>query len=162
MLALEHIYIYIVAVRSWSHVWFFVTPLAVNCQAPLSMGFSRQEYWSGLPFPYPWSLPNPGIEPVSSALAGSLPLIHQGSPVSLCCTLETSTALYISYTSIRNKYLPALPATNKWNSNHTHRVISIAPLIHSFSQVKKFRSAQNLHVGIHSSVTHNHQRLLFQ
>ena len=42
----------------------------------------------------------------------SLPLIHQGSPVSLCCTLESSTALYISYTSIRNKYLPALPATN--------------------------------------------------
>ena len=39
-------------------------------QAPLSMGFSRQEYWSGLPFPSPEYLPDPGIEPVSPALAG--------------------------------------------------------------------------------------------
>ena len=37
-------------------------------QAPLSMGFSRQEYWSGLPFPSPGDLPNPGVEPGSSAL----------------------------------------------------------------------------------------------
>ena len=39
-------------------------------QASLSMGFSRQEYWSGLPFPPPGNLPDPGIEPVSPALAG--------------------------------------------------------------------------------------------
>ena len=39
-------------------------------QAPRSMGFSRQEYWSGLPFPSPGDLPNPGIEPMSLALAG--------------------------------------------------------------------------------------------
>ena len=46
----------------------------VACQAPLSMGFSRQEYWSGLPFPSPGDLPNPGIEPGFSALqADSLP-----------------------------------------------------------------------------------------
>ena len=44
------------------------------CQAPLSLGFSRQEYWSGLPFPSPGGLPNPGIEPSSPALqADSLP-----------------------------------------------------------------------------------------
>ena len=42
----------------------------VACQAPLSVGFSRQEYWSGLPFPSPGDLPDPGIEPVSPALAG--------------------------------------------------------------------------------------------
>ena len=40
------------------------------CQAPLSMGFPKQEYWSGLPFPSPGDLPNPGIEPVSPGLAG--------------------------------------------------------------------------------------------
>ena len=46
----------------------------VACQAPLSMGFSRQEYWSGLPFPSPGDLPNPGIEPGFPALqADSLP-----------------------------------------------------------------------------------------
>ena len=50
-----------------------VTPWTVARQAPLSMGFSRQEYWSGLPCPPPGDLPNPGIEPVSltsPALAG--------------------------------------------------------------------------------------------
>ena len=41
------------------------TPWTVACQAPLSMGFSRQEYWSGLPFPSPGDLPDPGIEPLS-------------------------------------------------------------------------------------------------
>ena len=49
-------------------------PWTVACQAPLSMGFSRQEYWNGLPFPSPGDLPNPGIEPRSSALqADDLP-----------------------------------------------------------------------------------------
>ena len=44
------------------------TPWSVACQAPLSMGFSRQEYWSGLLFPSPGDLPHPGIEPGSPAL----------------------------------------------------------------------------------------------
>ena len=47
----------------------FVIPWTVACQAPPSMGFSRQEYWSGLPFPSPGDLPDPGIEPESPALA---------------------------------------------------------------------------------------------
>ena len=52
----------------WSYfnrVWLFVTPQTVAHQAPLLMGFSRQEYWNGLPFPSPGDLPNPGIEHVS-------------------------------------------------------------------------------------------------
>ena len=58
------------------------TPWTVALQAPLSMGFSRQEYWSGLPFPSPGDLPNPGIEAESPALqTGSLPLGHQESLV---------------------------------------------------------------------------------
>ena len=49
-------------------------------QAPLSLGFSKQEHWSGLPFPSPGDLPHPGIKPSSAALqAGSLPLSHQGT-----------------------------------------------------------------------------------
>ena len=52
-------------VKSLSRVRLFVTPWTVAHQAPLSMGFSRQEYWSGLPFPSPGDLPDPGIEPVS-------------------------------------------------------------------------------------------------
>ena len=58
----------------------FVTPWTVAHQAPLSMGFPRQEYWNGLPFLSPGDLPNPGIEPASPARqADSLPLSHLGS-----------------------------------------------------------------------------------
>ena len=61
-----------VCAQSLSHVQLFVTLWTAALQAPLSMGSSRQEYWSGLPFPSPGYLPDPGIEPtsfVSPALA---------------------------------------------------------------------------------------------
>ena len=51
-----------------SSVQLLVTPETVAHQVPLSMGFPRQEYWSGLPFPLPGDLPNPGIEPMSPEL----------------------------------------------------------------------------------------------
>ena len=57
-----------VKVKSLSHVQLFATPWTVAHQTPLSMGFSRQEYWSGLPFPSPGDLPNPGIKPRSPTL----------------------------------------------------------------------------------------------
>ena len=50
----------------------FVIPWTVAHQDPLSVGFPRQEYWSGLPFPSPADLPDPGIEPTSPELAGRL------------------------------------------------------------------------------------------
>ena len=56
----------IVKVKLLSGVRLFATPWTIAYQAPLSMGFLRQEYWSGLPFPSPGDLPNPGIEPRSS------------------------------------------------------------------------------------------------
>ena len=57
-----------------NHVWLFATLWTVAHQAPPSLGFSRQEYWSGLPFPPPGNLPDPGLEPtsMSPALAGRL------------------------------------------------------------------------------------------
>ena len=59
-----------------------MVPWTIARQASLSMGFSRQEYWSGLLLPSPGDLPNPGIEPGSPALqAGSLPLVPPGSVV---------------------------------------------------------------------------------
>ena len=58
-----------------------MTPWTVAQQAPLSMGFTRQEYWSGLPFPPPRDLPDPRIKPASTALqVDSSPLSRQGSP----------------------------------------------------------------------------------
>ena len=59
--------------QSLSHVWLLVARWIVACQAPLSIGFPRQEYWSGLPFPTPGDLPDPGVktEPhTSPSLAG--------------------------------------------------------------------------------------------
>ena len=64
---------------SFSHVQLFETPWTVAHQAPLSMEFFRQEYWSGLPFPPPGDLPNPGIEPkclASLTLAGAFFTTH--------------------------------------------------------------------------------------
>ena len=57
-----------VKVKSLSHVRLFATPWTVAYHAPLFMGFSRQEYWSGLPFPSPGDLRDPEIEPGSPAL----------------------------------------------------------------------------------------------
>ena len=64
------------------------TPWTAICQAPLSMGFSRQEYWSGLPFPSPGDLPNPGNKPSSPTLqADSLPSEPPGKSYYMLRTL---------------------------------------------------------------------------
>ena len=64
-----------------SPVRLFVTPWTVAHQAPLSVGFPRQEYWSGLPFPSPGDLPHPGTEThLLHWQVDSLPLSHLGSP----------------------------------------------------------------------------------
>ena len=68
-------------ISRFSHVQLFVTPWTVACQAPLSVDFSRQEYWSGLPFQSPGDLPNPGIIPRFPALqVDSLPSEPPASP----------------------------------------------------------------------------------
>ena len=70
-------------VKSLSRVQLFATPCTVAYQAPPSMGFSRQECWSGLPFPSPRDLPDPGIEPRSPAFqADALPSEPPGKPYS--------------------------------------------------------------------------------
>ena len=72
-------YIYVLCARAQS---FFMTLWTVANQAPLSIGFSKQEYWSGLPCPPPGDLPNPGTEPMSPALqVDSLLLSHWESPI---------------------------------------------------------------------------------
>ena len=53
--------------QSLSHARLYATPWTAAYRAPLSLGFSRQEYWSGMPFPSPGDLPEPGIEPRSPA-----------------------------------------------------------------------------------------------
>ena len=71
-----------VKVKSLSHVQLFATPWTIAHQAPQSMEFSRQEYWSGLPFPSPGDLPNPEIKPGSPTLqSNSLQSKPPGKPV---------------------------------------------------------------------------------
>ena len=73
-----------VKVKLLSHIRLFVTLWTVANQAPPPMGFSRQEYWSGLPFPSPDDLPDPGIKPGSPALqADSLPSESQSKTPAL-------------------------------------------------------------------------------
>ena len=75
MIILGHTCLLLEKACAFSHIQLFVTLRTAACQAPLSTGFSSQEYWSGLPFPAPGDLPDPGIEPaslVSPALAGRI------------------------------------------------------------------------------------------
>ena len=104
------------------------TPWTVACQAPLSLGFSRQEHWSGLPCPPPGDLPNSGIEPGSPALqADSLPSEPPGKPsvqfssvvwscLTLCDPMDCST--------------PALSITNSWNLFKLMSIESVIPSKH--------------------------------
>ena len=81
-----------VKVKSLSHVWLFLAPRTVAYQAPPSVGFSRQEYWTGLPFPSPGNLPHPGIKLRSPSLqAEALPSEPPGK-------LFTYTSLLLHYT----------------------------------------------------------------
>ena len=70
--------------RVWwwfSHsVMDFATPWTLTCYTPLSVGFSRQDYWSGSPFPSPRDLPDPGIQSRVSCMAGRFFLSHQRNP----------------------------------------------------------------------------------
>ena len=82
-----------VRTQSLSCVQLFVTPWTVARQAPLSMEFSRQEYWSGLPFPTPGDLPDPVVEPASlmspELQADSLPSEPLGKPQNQSTQTET-------------------------------------------------------------------------
>ena len=91
-------------VKSLSHVWLFATPWTVAYQAPPSMGFSRQEYWSGLPFPSPGDLPDPGIEPRSPTLqSNALPSEPPGKPLIVQAPCKSVNALCLFMFRARHK-----------------------------------------------------------
>ena len=95
-----------VKVKSLSLVRLFVTLWTVAHQAPLSMGFSSQEYWSGLPFPSPGDLPNPGTEPESPALqADALSSEPPGNQSHLSLTFQKTTNSIKTNKGIKNQIL---------------------------------------------------------
>ena len=86
----------------FSRVWLFATLWTVDCQAPLSMEFFRQEYWDGLPCPPPGDLPKPGTEPMSPTLAGRFFTTSATTKISFIenCLIEckhTHTCLYWNF-----------------------------------------------------------------
>ena len=103
-------------------------PWSVACQAPLSMGFSRQEHWSGLPFPSPEDLPDPGIEPASPELqADSLPLSHQENPRALAVADIPFFSFFL--------FFFVLPV-------YCYRPISLHPCAHTLSHVTPWTAAR--------------------
>ena len=87
-------------VKSLSRVRLFATPWTAAYHAPLSMGFSRQEYWSGLPFPFSGDLPDPGIKPGFPTLqADALPSELPGKPYS-------ETVCFLAIQLLEAAYIP--------------------------------------------------------
>ena len=86
-----------VCMRMLSHVQLFAAPWTIAPQSPPSMGFSRQEYWSGLPFPSPEDLPNPGIEPRSPALQADILTSEPPSWSLFFCTVKRVSKREIVY-----------------------------------------------------------------
>ena len=104
--------VYVCVCQSLSCVRLFATPWTVACQAPLSMGFFREEYWSGLPFPSPGDPPNPGIKPGSSrSQAESLPSEPTGKP----------NNVYVSL--LFSQIISPFPSTESKNLSFVHVVL---------------------------------------
>ena len=97
-----------------SHVQLYATPWTIGCQAPLSMEFSRQEYWSGLPFPTPGDFSNPVIKPTSLVspvlAAGLFTTALPGKPINWtkCSNQKTLT----EYIQKHDSYIYFLQETN--------------------------------------------------
>ena len=100
-----------------SHVQLFVTPWTVAHQAPLSIGFSRQEHWSRLPFPPPRDLPNPGIEHVSpaspAAACGFFTTEPPGKPYKVHWHTSSNNQSKITYfLHVLHRNIPFLPTSS--------------------------------------------------
>ena len=91
----------------FSHVQLFAIPWTIANQSPLSMGFSRKEYWSGLPFPSPGDIPNPRIKPAPYALAGRFFTTEPyRKPSHNCFIPKCVHALYLMFCHITINKLP--------------------------------------------------------
>ena len=142
-----------------SHFRLFVTLWTVALQAPLFMGFSRQEYWSGQPFPSPGDLPDPGIKPRSPALhADPLPLSPQGNQskgtkfqLYKLNKSQRSTTQHSGYHRLRNlqrgQILHCALITHKNNNKECGR--KLFKMIHKFvAQIMVMISRGQIHLQI--------------
>ena len=129
-------------VKSLSRVQLFVTAWTVAYQAPLPMGFSRQQYWSGLPFPSPADLSNPGIEPRSPALqTDSLPSeppgksVYQASKKKKKKYHEPIYVIYLSLWLFQRKSFQLLKSLHLWGDSTIKQDLKIYTYIVNFGKV---------------------------
>ena len=133
-----------VKVKSLIRVRLFATPWTVAHQAPPSMGFSRQEYWSGLPFPSPGDLPDPAIEPRSPALQFSS--VQSLSRVRLCDPMNRSTPGLLVH-----HHLPEFTQT------HIHRVRDAIQPSHPLSSPSPPAPNLSQHQSLFQRVNSSHE-----
>ena len=110
-----------------------VTPWTVAQQIPLSMKFSKQEYWSGLSFPSPGDLPNPGIEPRSPVLqADSLPAEPQGKPIIYYTPIQNKKFKVLRGEKVSGNFDAAESDTmkRKWGHDHLTNVHFFSTFLH--------------------------------
>ena len=129
----------------------FATPKTIAHQAPLSMGFPRQEYWSGLLFPPPEDLPNPEIEPLSpvspAPQAVSLPLNH----------LERSEVQLLSHVRPHGQQASLSISNSKLAQTYVHRVTDAIQPSHPLSSPSPPSFNLSQHQGIFQRVSSLHQ-----
>ena len=132
----------------FSHVQLLATPRTVAHQALLSKGFSRQEYWSGLPCPSPGDLPDPGINPSSCTAGGFLPTSHQGSPESIVPAFKFFSNIPV----ITQKKVPRISGTCL--NRTTQPYCSSREVLCLMDGFKNSASLRNLLVGSRRKVSH--------
>ena len=121
-----------ISLKTRSHVRMFATPWTIVCQAPLSMGVSRQPYWSGLPCSSPGDFSDPGMEPMKPALAGRFFTTEPPGKPCCCCCYVTSvgsdsvwphrrqpTRLPRPWDSPRTLEWVAISCSNPWKWSHS-------------------------------------------
>ena len=111
--------------KSLSRVRLFVTPWTVAYQAPPSVGFSRQEYWSGVPFPSPGDLPNPGVKPRSPALQADSLLSEPPGKPHMFYQFSSVTQSCLTLCGPMNHSMTGLPVHHhlpEFTQTHVHRV----------------------------------------
>ena len=114
-------------VFSFSQVWHSATMKTVVHQAPLSMGFSRQEYWSELLYPPPWDLSNPGIKPTSSASllhwqVDSISLHYLEGPRTLWNTINTYLNRITTFKTIISQVIVVAEVMKVTNQLKSHSI----------------------------------------
>ena len=143
-------------------------PWTITCQAPPSLAFSGEEYWSGLPFPSPGDLPNPEIKPMSSALqVDSLPLSLLGSP--LYMNIDTKIICKLIWVPVHtNRWPSPSPVCGlSWNwlieCGGKEQWSDYSTSLLSPEQIKKpsFPTASIPHVSLVFNLLHFHDYLKF-